>query len=77
MSYCDMVCRREGLAGNYICGRSPLPEEEPSIDNLDVDYDFFDKNVWPALASRVPAFESVKVCKIYDGGMHPVARVSN
>jgi FAD-dependent oxidoreductase domain-containing protein 1 len=59
-----MVYRREGLAGNYICGRSPLPEEEPSIDNLDVDYDFFDKKIWPVLASRVPAFESVKVCTI-------------
>ncbi|XP_021929318.1 FAD-dependent oxidoreductase domain-containing protein 1-like isoform X2 [Zootermopsis nevadensis] len=59
--------RREGLAGNYICGRSPLPEEEPSVDNLDVDYDFFDKNVWPILAKRVPAFESVKVKSAWSG----------
>ncbi|PNF23904.1 FAD-dependent oxidoreductase domain-containing protein 1 [Cryptotermes secundus] len=59
--------RREGLAGNYICGRSPLPEEEPSVDNLDVDHDFFDKNIWPVLASRVPAFEAVKVKNAWGG----------
>jgi len=60
--FCDQrVHRREGLTGSYICGRSPTPEEEPSIANLDVDYDFFDKNIWPVLATRVPAFESVKV----------------
>lgn len=59
--------RREGLAGSYICGRSPSPEEEPSIENLDVDYDFFDKNVWPVLATRVPAFESIKVTNAWSG----------
>lgn len=59
--------RREGLTGNYICGRSPLPEDEPPVDNLDVDYDFFDKNIWPTLASRVPAFECVKVTNAWGG----------
>ncbi|GFG35975.1 hypothetical protein Cfor_03558 [Coptotermes formosanus] len=59
--------RREGLAGSYICGRSPTPEEEPSTENLDVDYDFFDKSVWPVLATRVPAFESIKVTNAWSG----------
>lgn len=54
-------CRREGLGGNFICGRAPAPEEEPDVDNLDVDYSFFDTNVHPMLASRVPAFEAIKL----------------
>jgi len=67
IDHSGMYFRREGLTGSYICGRSPTPEEEPSIENLDVDYDFFDKNVWPALATRVPAFESVKVTNAWSG----------
>lgn len=54
--------RREGLANNYICGRSPEEHDEPSVDNLDVDPEFFDKNIWPVLANRVKAFENLKVC---------------
>lgn len=56
-----MISRRDGLGGNYICGKSPEPGEEPSVDNLDVDHEFFDNKVWPLLAHRVPAFENLKV----------------
>lgn len=59
--------RREGFAGNYICGRSPSYEDEPSIDNLDVDYNYFDTHLWPELAARVPAFESLKVNNAWAG----------
>lgn len=46
----------------YIGGRSPeCVEKEPSIDNLDVDYEYFDTDVWPLLAKRVPKFEAIKV----------------
>lgn len=55
------MCRRDGLCGNYICGLSPQPDEEPSVDNLEVDYEYFDQVVWPILAHRIPAFEAVKV----------------
>ena len=40
-----------------------VKEEEPSIENLDVDYDFFYDKVWPKLAERIPAFEKLKVSK--------------
>jgi FAD-dependent oxidoreductase domain-containing protein 1 len=54
--------RREGLSGCYIGGRSPeCVEKEPPVDNLDVDYDYFDTDVWPHLAHRVPKFEAIKV----------------
>jgi FAD-dependent oxidoreductase domain-containing protein 1 len=54
--------RREGLSGCYLAGRSPeCVEKEPPIDNLEVDYDYFDTDVWPHLAHRVPKFENIKV----------------
>ena len=38
---------------------SPYQEEEPDPGNLEVDYDFFQEKVWPRLAQRVPAFETL------------------
>lgn len=35
--------------------------DEPDIGNLEVDHRFFEENVWPHLAFRVPAFEKLKV----------------
>lgn len=53
--------RREGLGGHYLCGRSPPEDREPPVNNLDVDYTFFEEEVWPTIAKRVPAFENLKV----------------
>ncbi|KAL5285254.1 FOXRED1.2 family protein [Megaselia abdita] len=76
--------RRDGLGGNFLAGRSPSEDEEPVCENLDVDYNYFDTDVWPTLATRVPAFESVKCNHSWAGyyeyntfdangivGMHP------
>lgn len=53
--------RREGLSGLYIGGRSPESvDKEPLCNNLDVDYEYFDTDVWPHLAHRVPKFEAIK-----------------
>ncbi|XP_040182120.1 FAD-dependent oxidoreductase domain-containing protein 1 [Rana temporaria] len=59
--------RREGLGGNYIGGLSPSEEEEPDTSNLDVDHNYFQEKVWPLLAHRVPAFESLKVKSAWAG----------
>ncbi|XP_075420219.1 FAD-dependent oxidoreductase domain-containing protein 1 isoform X1 [Tenrec ecaudatus] len=59
--------RREGLGNNYLGGRSPSEEEEPDSGNLDVDHDFFQEKVWPPLAQRVPAFETLKVQSAWAG----------
>lgn len=53
--------RREGLNNNYVCGICPPENEEPPVNNLDVDPDYFDNKLWPILAKRVPAFENLKV----------------
>lgn len=59
-----MISRRDGLAGNFISGRTPEVDKEPSINNLDVDHEYFDNRVWPALAHRVPGFENLKVYRL-------------
>uniref|UniRef100_A0A1A9W064 FAD-dependent oxidoreductase domain-containing protein 1 n=1 Tax=Glossina brevipalpis TaxID=37001 RepID=A0A1A9W064_9MUSC len=59
--------RRDGLAGNYLCGRSPSSDREPAIDNLDVDHSYFETDVWPTLAKRCKAFESAKVASSWAG----------
>uniref|UniRef100_A0A8C8Z9M0 FAD-dependent oxidoreductase domain-containing protein 1 n=1 Tax=Prolemur simus TaxID=1328070 RepID=A0A8C8Z9M0_PROSS len=59
--------RREGLGNNYLGGLSPTEEEEPDPGNLEVDYDFFQDKVWPSLAQRVPAFETLKVRSAWAG----------
>ncbi len=53
--------RREGYGGHYLCGMSPPEEEEPAVDNQEVDHDFFYDTVWPIVAHRAPAFENLKV----------------
>ncbi|XP_015277992.1 PREDICTED: FAD-dependent oxidoreductase domain-containing protein 1 [Gekko japonicus] len=59
--------RREGLGGNYLGSISPTEDEEPDIQDLEVDHEFFQEKVWPKLAHRVPAFESLKVKSSWAG----------
>jgi glycine/D-amino acid oxidase-like deaminating enzyme len=52
----------------FLCGKSPEAGQEPPLGNLDdIDHSFFDEQVWPALAERVPAFESLKVVNAWAG----------
>jgi FAD-dependent oxidoreductase domain-containing protein 1 len=52
----------------FLCGKSPEPAEEPPARDLDaIDHAFFETEVWPRLAARVPAFESVKVVNAWAG----------
>lgn len=44
----------------FICGVSPDEANDPDTLDLDVDYALFDDHIWPILAHRVPAFESIK-----------------
>ncbi|XP_047463336.1 FAD-dependent oxidoreductase domain-containing protein 1 [Mugil cephalus] len=67
IDYSGVYFRREGLGGNYIAGASPEEEEEPDVSNLEVDHQFFEEKVWPALANRVPAFEKLKVTSAWAG----------
>lgn len=53
--------RPEGFGGLYICGKCPSQENDPDASELNVDYDYFEDEIWPLLAHRVPAFEKLKV----------------
>uniref|UniRef100_A0ACB8EXG3 Uncharacterized protein n=1 Tax=Sphaerodactylus townsendi TaxID=933632 RepID=A0ACB8EXG3_9SAUR len=59
--------RREGIGGNYLGSLSPTEEEEPDTQDLEVDHEFFQEKIWPKLAHRVPAFESLKVKSSWAG----------
>uniref|UniRef100_A0A3Q0S320 FAD-dependent oxidoreductase domain-containing protein 1 n=1 Tax=Amphilophus citrinellus TaxID=61819 RepID=A0A3Q0S320_AMPCI len=67
IDYSGVYFRREGLGGNYIAGASPEEADEPDTSNLEVDHSFFEENVWPHLAFRVPAFEKLKVTGAWAG----------
>lgn len=53
----------------FIGGSSPPETNDPdaALDDFEVDYDFFDEHVWPALAARVPAFEAIKRGRAWAG----------
>ncbi|ODN02184.1 FAD-dependent oxidoreductase domain-containing protein 1 [Orchesella cincta] len=64
---CGAYVRPEGPPGNFLTGRSPEEVDEPSCENLDVDYSFFDTHIWPFIASRVPDFENLKIKSAWGG----------
>jgi sarcosine oxidase len=54
-------------SGQYICGVSPPADRDPDSLDLEPDYGLFEDVVWPALAHRVPAFESIKLNRAWAG----------
>ena len=58
--------RPEGTG--FICGRSPgAGEADPDEPPLEVEEEMFHARVWPVLARRVPAFESVRISSAWAG----------
>ena len=51
----------------YICGASPLSDADPPATDFEVDHAFFEETIWPVLASRVPAFETIKPGRAWAG----------
>ena len=56
---CGLWFRPEGAYA--ICGMPAPPESDPDEPLLEVEYDRFEPEIWPALARRVPAFAAVKL----------------
>jgi len=70
---CPLIIDPSGLwfrpeGDKYIAGITPK-EGEPDPDDLplEVDHHIFDEAIWPALATRVPAFESIKPSRAWAG----------
>ena len=51
----------------YICGASPLADNDPEATDFEVDHTFFEETIWPVLAARVPAFERIKPGRAWAG----------
>jgi glycine/D-amino acid oxidase-like deaminating enzyme len=60
-----VYCRPEGKG--FIGGSAPPPEQDPDSDDFEVDHTFFEEVVWPVLAARIPAFESIKQGRAWAG----------
>lgn len=54
----------------FLTGLAPSPDRDPDAEDFDIDHDFFQNEIWPLLAARVPAMETLKVrnawCCHYD-----------
>lgn len=50
-----------GDSDGFICGWAPSGERDPEVeDDFDVDWSLFEDDIWPTIATRVPAFERIK-----------------
>jgi FAD-dependent oxidoreductase domain-containing protein 1 len=56
---CGLWFRPEGAY--TICGMPAAREPDPDEPPLEVEYERFEPEIWPALARRVPAFAAVKL----------------
>ena len=57
--------RPEGA--QYLAIVSPPPAEDVERDDFELEYGAFEEVVWPALARRVPAFETIKLTGAWAG----------
>jgi glycine/D-amino acid oxidase-like deaminating enzyme len=63
---CPMVIDPSGVyfrpeGDGFLCGVSPPPNQDPDTLDLEMDYELFYDVVWPTLAKRVPAFDSLRL----------------
>jgi glycine/D-amino acid oxidase-like deaminating enzyme len=57
--------RPEGLT--YVTGVSPPESEDPDCDDFEVIWEQFEETLWPALARRAPALESLRLVRAWAG----------
>ncbi len=76
LARCPLVIDPSGVwfrpeGPHFICGVAPPadddPDRDPDTDPLEPDHALFDDIVWPALAARVPAFETLKLQRAWAG----------
>jgi FAD-dependent oxidoreductase domain-containing protein 1 len=51
----------------FLCGFTPDEADEPTVKDWEMDECWFYDRVWPALAARVPAFETLKMVSSWVG----------
>jgi glycine/D-amino acid oxidase-like deaminating enzyme len=58
---------REVGGGTYMAGGHADVDPEVAFDDFDMDRDLWMDKIWPAIATRIPAFEAVKVISEWAG----------
>jgi len=63
---CPLVIDPSGVyfrpeGDGFLCGVSPAEDQDPDALDLEMDYGLFYEEVWPALARRVPTFDSLRL----------------
>ncbi len=53
--------------GYYMCGCPPDEDPAVAFDDFEMDHSIWEEKLWPALATRIPAFESIKVINSWVG----------
>jgi glycine/D-amino acid oxidase-like deaminating enzyme len=51
----------------FVCGSSPPADRDPKAADFTVDHGFFEETIWPVIARRVPAFETIKPGRAWAG----------
>jgi glycine/D-amino acid oxidase-like deaminating enzyme len=52
---------------HFLTGTSPEEHEEPQVMDWEVDYSYFEDNIWPIIANRYPVLEAIKVINAWVG----------
>jgi len=63
---CPMLIDPSGVylrpeGDGFLCGVSPPKTHDPDTLDLDMEYGLFHETVWPALAHRIPALDSLRL----------------
>lgn len=58
---------REVGGGTYMAGGHAEPDGEAAFDDFAMEQEVWMEHIWPAIASRIPAFEAVKVISEWAG----------
>lgn len=72
MPNCPLVVDPSGVyfrpeGDKFLCGVSPPETADPDCTDFKVEYSYFEENIWPILAQRVPAFEALEVRSSWAG----------
>lgn len=51
----------------YMAGCAPLDDQPAAYDDFDLDHDLWQSHVWPIIATRIPAFEQIRVIHEWTG----------
>jgi glycine/D-amino acid oxidase-like deaminating enzyme len=52
---------RENGGGTYMCGGHSADDPAVAPDDFSMDHTLFETHIWPAIATRIPQFEAIKV----------------